>query len=151
MEPITEVKARTEVRDAMRITWHQPISMDDGIVLRADVFRPIADGRYPVILTYGLYAKGLSYQEGYPKQWQKMVEDYPEILEGSTNKYQNWEVTDPERWVPHGYVVIRVDSRGAGWSPGFMSPNSKREIEDLYQCIEYAPPGSNTSPSLGKK
>ena len=138
MDPIPEVKARTEIRDGMRITWHQPIPMDDGIVLRADVFRPVEDGRYPAILTYGLYAKGLSYQEGYPNQWQKMVEDYPEILEGSTNKYQNWEVTDPERWVPHGYVVIRVDSRGAGWSPGFMDPNSKRELEDLYQCIEWA-------------
>jgi predicted acyl esterase len=134
----TKVEARTEIRDGMRITWHQPIAMDDGLVLRADVFRPIEDGRYPVILTYGVYAKGLSYQEGYPHQWTKMVEDHPEILEGSTNKYQNWEVTDPERWVPHGYVVIRVDSRGAGWSPGVMDNNSPREIDDLYLCIEWA-------------
>ncbi len=138
MSQVLAVEARTEVRDGMRITWNQPIPMDDGIVLRADVFRPVEDGRYPAILTYGIYAKGLSYQEGYPHQWQKMVEDHPEILEGSTNKYQNWEVTDPERWIPHGYVVIRVDSRGAGWSPGFMDPNSPREIEDLYQCIEWA-------------
>jgi hypothetical protein len=140
MQTIDDVKvdARTEIRDGMRITWHQPIAMDDGLVLRADVFRPIEDGRYPVILTYGVYAKGLSYQEGYPHQWNKMVEDHPEILEGSTNKYQNWEVTDPERWVPHGYVVIRVDSRGAGWSPGVMDNNSAREIDDLYLCIEWA-------------
>jgi hypothetical protein len=133
-----KVEARTEIRDGMRITWHHPIAMDDGLVLRADVFRPIADGRYPVIITYGVYAKGLSYQEGYPHQWNKMVEDHSEILEGSTNKYQNWEVTDPERWVPHGYVVIRVDSRGAGWSPGVMDNNSAREIDDLYLCIEWA-------------
>jgi predicted acyl esterase len=132
------VEARTETRDGMRITWHQPIAMDDGLVLRADIFRPIEAGRYPVILTYGVYAKGLSYQEGYPHQWNQMVEDHPEILEGSTNKYQNWEVTDPERWVPHGYVVIRVDSRGAGWSPGVMDNNSPREIDDLYFCIEWA-------------
>ncbi len=138
MNEAPEVKARTEIRDGMRITWHQPIEMDDGIVLRADMFQPIEEGRYPVILTYGIYAKGLAYQEGYPKQWEKMVADHPEILEGSTNKYQNWEVTDPERWVPHGYIVIRVDSRGAGWSPGFMQPNSPRELEDLYQCIEWA-------------
>ncbi len=128
----------TDIRDGMRIDWQVPIEMDDGIVLRADMFRPIDDGRYPVILTYGIYAKGLSYQDGYPHQWGKMVADYPEILEGSTNKYQNWEVTDPERWVPDGYIVIRIDSRGAGWSPGFMSPDSPREIEDLYQCIEWA-------------
>ena len=131
-------EARTEVRDGMRITWHQPIEMDDGTVLRADVFRPVEEGHFPVILTYGIYAKGVAYQEGYPHQWSKMVEDHPEILEGSSNKYQNWEVTDPERWVPHGYACVRVDSRGAGWSPGFMDPNSPREIEDLYQCIEWA-------------
>jgi predicted acyl esterase len=138
MNQVQEVEARTEDRDGMRVTWHQPIQVDDGLVLRADVFRPIEDGCYPVILTYGVYAKGVAYQEGYPHQWNKMVEDYPEILEGSTNKYQNWEVTDPERWIPHGYVCVRVDSRGAGWSPGFMSVNSPREIEDLYQCIEWA-------------
>jgi len=128
----------SEIGEGMRIDWNQPIAMDDGVVLCADIFRPIQDGRYPVILTYGIYAKGVAYQEGYAPQWQKMVEDYPEILEGSTNKYQNWEVTDPERWVPHGYVVIRVDSRGAGCSPGFMAPNSPREIDDFYQCIEWA-------------
>ena len=115
MNEIPEVEARTEDRDGMRITWHQPIPVDDGLVLRADVYRPIEEGRYPVILTYGVYAKGVAYQEGYPHQWQKMIEDHPEILEGSTNKYQNWEVTDPERWIPHGYVCVRVDSRGAGF------------------------------------
>jgi uncharacterized protein len=132
------VNARTEDRDGMRITWHQPIAMDDGVVLRADVYRPIPDGKYPAILTYGVYAKGLAFLEGYPLQWQKMITDRPEILEGSTGNYQNWETTDPERWVPYGYVVIRVDSRGAGWSPGFMDPNCSREIDDLYQCIEWA-------------
>ena len=132
------VQPRTEIRDGMKITWHQGIVMDDGLRLDADVFAPIADGVYPVIMTYGVYAKGLAYQDGYPHQWKKMVADHPEILEGSTNAYQNWEVTDPERWIPHGYVVIRVDSRGAGWSPGLMDCNSSREIDDLSQCIEWA-------------
>jgi len=138
MSQASDPHCRTEVRDGMRITWHQPLEMDDGVVLRADVYRPIADGRYPVILTYGVYAKGLAFQDGYPLQWEKMVADHPEILEGSTNKYQNWETTDPERWVPHGYAIVRVDSRGAGWSPGFMDPSGPREIDDLHQCIEWA-------------
>ena len=133
-----KVEMRSEVRDGMRILWQVPIKMDDGLVLRADVYRPVEDGRYPVILSYGIYAKGLSFQDGYPAQWEKMVADHPEVLQGSTNRYQNWEVTDPERWIPHGYAVVRVDSRGAGWSPGFMAPNSPREIEDLFQCIEWA-------------
>jgi predicted acyl esterase len=139
MSTTTDPYQRTEIRDNMRITWHQPITMKDGLVLRADVYRPINEAlRCPVILTYGIYGKGVAYQDGYPHQWGKMVADYPEILEGSTNKYQNWETTDPERWVPHGYAVMRVDSRGAGWSPGFMDPACPKETEDLYECIEWA-------------
>jgi predicted acyl esterase len=53
MSQVSDPYARTEDRDGMRITWHQPIAMEDGIVLRADVFRPIPDGKYPVILSYG--------------------------------------------------------------------------------------------------
>lgn len=122
----------------MKINWDVPITMDDGIVLRADVYRPIKDGRYPVILTYGPYAKGLPFQEGYPRQWKLMVEEHPDVKAGSTNKYQNWEAVDPEKWVPHGYVCIRVDSRGAGRSPGYLNPFSKRETRDYYECIEWA-------------
>ena len=130
---------RTEVRDGMRITWNAPIRMNDGVTLRADVFRPV-DGAAtsPVIISHGVYAKGLSYQEGYPLQWNKMVADHPDILEGSTNKYQNWEVTDPERWVPHGYAVVRVDSRGCGWSEGVLDPMTPLETDDFCQSIEWA-------------
>ena len=105
---------KSEIRDGMRIDWDVPIKMDDGLVLRADVYRPTADGCYPVILSYGPYAKGLAFQEGYPSAWQRMVSEHPDVAYGSTNKYQNWEVVDPEKWVPDGYVCVRVDSRGDG-------------------------------------
>ena len=65
---------RSEIRDRMRIDWDVPIAMDDGLVLRADVFRPVPDGSYPVILSYGPYAKGLAFQDGYPSAWQRMAE-----------------------------------------------------------------------------
>lgn len=107
----------------MRIDWDVGITMDDGIVLRADVFRPPDDGKYPVILSYGPYAKGLTFQEGYPDQWRIMANEHPDVVEGSTNKYQSWEVCDPEKWVPDGYVFVRVDSRGAGRSPGYLDPS----------------------------
>jgi len=48
----------------MRIIWDTPIEMYDGTVLRADVFLPEKDGKYPVIITLGPYAKGLSFQGG---------------------------------------------------------------------------------------
>jgi predicted acyl esterase len=57
---------------------------------------------------------------------------------GSSSLHQNWETVDPEKWVPDGYVVIRVDSRGAGRSPGYLDIFSPRETLDYYQCIEWA-------------
>jgi predicted acyl esterase len=40
--------------------------------------------------------------------------------------------------VPDGYACVRVDSRGAGRSPGVLDPLSPRETKDLYECIEWA-------------
>jgi Xaa-Pro aminopeptidase len=122
----------------MVIEWDVPITMDDGLVLRADVFRPGGPGQYPVILTYGPYAKGLAFQEGYADQWRHMVAEHPDVAHGSSNRYQNWETVDPEKWVPDGYACVRADSRGAGHSPGFLDPFSPREAHDLYECVEWA-------------
>ena len=128
----------SEIRDGMRIDWDVPIAMDDGLVLRADVFRPVKDGNSRCILSYGPYAKGLAFQDGYPSAWQRMAEKHPDVTAGSTNLYQNWEVVDPEKWVPHDYVCVRVDSRGAGCSPGVIDHFSPRETKDFYDCIEWA-------------
>ena len=127
-----------ELRDGMRIDWDVPIEMDDGLVLRADVYRPGTEARFPVILSYGPYAKGLAFQDGYPSAWQRMVSEHPDVAYGSTNQYQNWEVVDPEKWVPDGYACVRVDSRGAGRSPGYIDHFSPRETKDFYLCIEWA-------------
>ncbi len=129
---------KSELRDGMRIDWDVPIRMEDGLELRADVFRPQEEGRHPIILSYGPYAKGLAFQDGYPSAWQRMVAEHPDVACGSTDKYQSWEVVDPEKWVPEGYVCVRVDSRGAGRSPGHIDHFSPRETRDFYRCIEWA-------------
>ena len=122
----------------MLIDWDVIIEMDDGLELRADVFRPVNEGRYPVILSYGPYAKGLAFQEGYPSAWRRMAAEHPDVTAGSTNKYQNWEVVDPEKWVPEDYTCVRVDSRGCGRSPGYVDHFSPRETQDFAACIEWA-------------
>jgi uncharacterized protein len=122
----------------MHIEWDIPIEMDDGVILRADLFLPDTEGRYPVILSYGPYAKGLAFQEGYPDQWRIMTSQHPDVAEGSSNEFQNWEVVDPEKWVPEGYAVVRVDSRGTGRSPGHIDVYSPRETDDFVACIEWA-------------
>ena len=129
---------KSEIRDGMKIDWDAPVAMDDGVVLRADVFRPVAEGKYPVILSYGPYAKGLAFQEGYKSAWLRLTKAFPDFAEGSSNKYQNWELVDPEKWVPDGYAIVRVDSRGAGRSPGHLDVWSPREARDLHDCVEWS-------------
>jgi predicted acyl esterase len=128
----------SEIRDGMRIDWDMPIRMDDGIVLRCDIYRPVKPGRYAVIMTYGPYGKWLHFDDLYGEQWKRMCEIRPDVPTGSTNKYQCWEVVDPEKWVPDNYVVVRVDSRGAGRSPGVIDIWSLREAQDLALCVEWA-------------
>src|SRR5262249_13136978 len=112
-------------------------SHGDGIVLRADVFRPVGNGKFPAILNYGPYAKGHAFQDRRNFAWERMIKQKPEVAIGTSNKYQNWEVVDPEKWVPDGYAIVRVDSRGTGRSPGYVDPWSPRETRDLYECIEW--------------
>jgi uncharacterized protein len=115
------------------------VPMPDGIVLRADVYRPDAAGEAPVILTMGPYGKGLPFREAhFRSRWERLIGEHPEVLDGSSGEFMTWETVDPERWVPAGYAVVRVDSRGAGRSPGILDVWSPQEARDLYECIEWA-------------
>ncbi len=128
----------SEIRDGMKIEWDVPITMDDGLVLRADIYRPIKEGTYPVLLSHGPYAKWLHFEDGYETAWNRMKEKHPDVMIGTSNRYASWEVCDPEKWVPHGYICIRVDSRGAGRSPGYIELWSPRETRDFANCIEWS-------------
>jgi uncharacterized protein len=133
-----DYREKTEVRNGMRIDWDMPIRMEDGLVLRCDIYRPVAEGQYPVLMSYGPYGKWLHFEQLYNDQWQRMCADHPDVPAESTNKYQNWEVVDPEKWVPDGYVCVRIDSRGSGRSPGVIDIWSLREAKDQAQCIDWA-------------
>jgi uncharacterized protein len=133
-----DYREKSEIRDGMRIDWDMPIRMEDGLVLRCDIYRPVTEGKYPVIMTLGPYGKWLHFEDLYKSQWDRMCADQPDVPTDSTNKYQCWEVVDPEKWVPDGYVCIRVDSRGAGRSPGVIDIWSLREAKDLAQCVDWA-------------
>ena len=74
-----DYREKSEFRDRMRIDWDMPITMDDGVVLRCDIYRPIAEGRYPVIMTYGPYGKWLHFEQLYIDQWRRMCADQPDV------------------------------------------------------------------------
>lgn len=114
------------------------ITMDDGLELRADVYRPVSEDPVPVIMTMGPYGKGVRYQDHYSASWQWMMAAHPDLLPGSERKWLTWETVDPELWVKWGYAVVRVDSRGAGRSPGYLDILSPRETRDYFHAIEWA-------------
>jgi len=101
------------------------VTMRDGALLKADVFRPKGDGKYPAILNLGPYQKD--------KLWVT-----PPSLEEAGNEFMNWETVNPEIWIPEGYVSVRVDGRGSGKSQGQCDPWSMAEAIDYYDAIEWA-------------
>ena len=78
-----------------------------------------------------------------------MIASFPEVAEGTSNRYQVWELVDPEKWVPDGYVIVRVDLRGAGRSQGRLDIWSPREAQDIYGCVEWAATQSWSNGKVG--
>lgn len=123
----------------MIIEKNVAIRLRDGSTLRANVFRPQGDAPVPVLMTHGPYGKDAHFEDAFKPQWDELKRLYPGIdTDGSSGRFLRWEVADPERWVPWGYALVVVDSRGAGESPGMLSVWSRQETEDYYDCIEWA-------------
>lgn len=110
----------------------------DGSPVIANVYRPTLAGSYPVIISMSSYGKDLHTKAFSSHAWEDMKARVPGLLDNSSGAYHSWEAQDPEVWVPYGYVLIRVDSRGSGKSPGYLNPFSRKEVEDYYDAIEWA-------------
>ena len=93
----------------MRVEKNVLIPMSDGTALRCNVFRPDDDGRYPIVMSFGVYGKDVHFEDSFTPQWQKLKSIYPEIDQnGTSGQYLRWEVPDPERWVPDGFIIVVV-------------------------------------------
>ncbi|HKP59320.1 MAG TPA: CocE/NonD family hydrolase [Polyangiales bacterium] len=106
------------------------VPLRDGSYVVADVFRPDIAGRFPGIITLGPYSKDIHFRDWNPNY------DYARLPE--RGPYMHWETVNPEWWVPQGYVVIRVDGRGTGKSPGRVTRLSQDEARDFHDAIEWA-------------
>ena len=114
------------------------ITTRDGSTLRGNVYRPITAGKYPVIMGMSAYGKDLHTKAIHGDAWKDMLARVPGLLDKSSGAYHAWELYDPEVWVPYGYVLVRIDSRGSGKSPGQLNPLSAKEAQDYYDAIEWA-------------
>ena len=124
--------------ESIHIDWDVEIPMDDGAVLRADVYRPKGDGPYPVLMNLGPYAKGFAFQEYAPIQWQQLTTEHPDVLAGTTNIFAQWESVDPEKWCRTAMPSYASMRAVPGRSAGMMDPWSARERRDYHSSIEWA-------------
>ena len=123
-----------------------PISMRDGLKLAANIYRPDKPGKYPVIMAFTGFGKDGFWAERH-FGWHVAYEPASPTVTGSIT----FEANDPAYWVPHEYVVIIVDPRGFGRSPGQM-PTADLDgavgehalihqgmwARDMYDAIEWA-------------
>ncbi|MGU3290850.1 CocE/NonD family hydrolase [Williamsia sp. M5A3_1d] len=94
------------------------VPMRDGVVLRADVYRPAGDGPWPVLVQRTPYEKGSS--------------------------ISTLQMLDTYRAVRRGYIVVQQDIRGRHASDGEWLPLASERF-DGYDTVEWAAgiPGSN--------
>ncbi len=85
-----------------------PMKTRDGVTLYADIYRPSAPGKYPVILMRTPYDKSV-----------------------------NWAVSPAHKMVLRGYVVIIQDVRGRYTSEGEWYP-FRHEQADGFDAVEWA-------------
>ncbi len=153
----TASQARNHLRgtlNGIRKLTDVRIPTRDGSYLLADVYSPIEEGKYPVIMSHGGYGKAFWFgcicsDEDLLKH-EEMEEAYFEGVKAETpfipfhielagqipppqlpppgtpvnpmlsHVSENFELANPTDWVPNGYVVIRVDGRGTGNTPGMF-------------------------------
>jgi len=91
----------------VKIEFNRRVRMRDGTELSADIYRPDAPGRFPVILARTPYTK----------------------TSDSTLKIVRY-------FVSHGYVFVTMDVRGRGDSDGTFAPY-RNDGQDGYDAIEW--------------
>jgi putative CocE/NonD family hydrolase len=106
------------------------IVMRDGVTLYANVFRPAAEGRYPVVLSADVYGKDANGMEAHQR-----FSTHGSVV---TSVFTPFESPDPGFWVPNDYVVVKLALRGSSGSGGDIHPMSSMEARDYYEVIEWA-------------
>jgi predicted acyl esterase len=129
----------TPVPPGMVAEWNVPVTVRDGTKLRVNVFRPMTEGLYPVILSAHPYGKDriparTRSGRGVNFQYRLFPQPDPIVI----SEWTSWEAPDPAQWVPRGYVVINADLRGGGTSDGRADLLSDQEALDYYDLIAWA-------------
>lgn len=110
----------------------KPNTADDPLLIRANIYRPKADGqRYPVLVTCGPYGKDIPYHQFHE-------ESFSHVNPKQKSPHSAWEVPDPGYWTSQGYAVVRADERGTGNSPGKLDSLGPTVWDGFADLIEWA-------------
>lgn len=154
----TAEKDGRQEHDQVHIDWDVPITMSDGVVLKANVYRPmdgnvVVEDRLPAILNMTPYSKWL---------WAivaKLV-NAPGIQDGIMRGIGSLESSDPalknlmmmlqtldsglietispdKQLIRSGYVWVDLDVRGTGFSEGRWGLLGDREQQDSVEVIDW--------------
>jgi uncharacterized protein len=99
------------------------IPTSDGTKLNSYLYRPDADGKFPVIL--GVCAYSLDDQV------------VPVMPVGAGGIRGHLEAGDPNFYVSRGYAHVIMNVRGTGKSEGYYDFLGQQEIQDVYDAIEW--------------
>ncbi len=110
------------------------IPLRDGGSISADIFRPRAPGRWPVIMSMGPYPKGIPLRTWAPDAFERQ----PMKSGAGADDLMHWETALPDYWVPRGYVQIRCDQRGSGASAGKLDVLGPQVQRDFVEAIDWA-------------
>jgi predicted acyl esterase len=142
-------EARNHLRRSLiGIRLHRDVEIPtrDGSFLSADVFLPTESGKHPVIMRQSIYGKAFGRGSAVTVEQQQAADIREEFWHENDGVHwldwpggaENAASGNVTTWVPRGYVMIRVDARGIGKSPGAVAPYSVQEAEDYYDAIEWA-------------
>lgn len=99
---------------ALAIDSDVAVTLRDGTVLRVNVYRPPAEGRFPVLLSahpYGKDSLPTKTRLGHRVSIQYRVLRQTGQVTFST--LTGWEAPDPVWWTERGYAIVNSDLRGA--------------------------------------
>ncbi|MEL7445104.1 MAG: CocE/NonD family hydrolase [Pseudomonadota bacterium] len=113
------------------------VTLRDGTRVSANVFRPDEPGHYPVVMAFTAYDKNKG-PDQYPKLLRNALQPDFNLGTFTVSPWTSWEGPDPAFWVPNGYAVIYVDSRGFASSEGKPSTLSQQDRDDFYDAIQWA-------------
>ncbi len=136
--------ARNEVRRnilGIRRFRNIKVPLQNGLYVYADVFRPDKDGRFPVVMNCGVYGRAFHHHSICDDSGiEKHEQEEERYFQGNSDGliFENHETVNTVDWVPHDYVVIRVDGPGTGGSPGKLTPWGFSTAEAYRDAIEWA-------------